>query len=258
MQAMVDNMNFSSFVKDTYILAQKCDGNTYKHALCRSNNNSSAICPNCDSKLIKLLQLDMSDPQLSLSKLFSNIIVIYYCFRCAIIEAPFYYKIRSDYGVEILDYKKNLPGYSPSWLGNGPFEEWEQLEYYPEVPLQLNKASDDQSRYLLAHFLNRRIDINLVDNSLQHYLCNERYDDDEYLPQLRNIIGGIPFLQYIWEFAPFICPQCGENMPFLLTIGEPYIDCNGNEVSYTGELVQIVSAFCSKCNVVGVAHENWY
>ena len=100
-------------------------------------------------------------------------------------------------------------------------------------------------KFLLARYLYNRIDVKLIDSELSKYI-DDCGNYDKYLPDIRYLLGYIPLLNYLWELDEFVCPCCQSEMPFLSTIDDEYTDSNGNIVNFTGEMISIISAFCTK------------
>jgi len=208
-----------------------------------------ACCPNCKLPLIRLLQLDMLD-----RKIGDNIAIpiqyipILYCFRCDLIDEPFYYRMNDDSTISIVKYKEQISSRIHTW---GYIDESKLPVYYPEVMISLTELSCEEQYLLLASYLSDYIDISFLPELLNI--------SKTYLQKFTNIInhqiGGIPFLPQGW--TEFLCPICDKQMKFLASIADEYVDNEHKIVSFTYEDIQVQSAICPDCRVIGVNHINW-
>jgi hypothetical protein len=189
----------------------------YEHVLCGLEQRN--VCPNCDKPLLRVMTLDTRDQRLCCTHVPVDRLSLYFCWRCNVAQAPFYYRLLTRGRIEILMY------------GRGGVEEGFPFSNYP------------------LGFPECAVTLAAMPSSVQERLIriNEGLISDAQWARPRHQVGGVPFLFQYSGMLALKCAVCHNVMPFLATI----CDDTGTGQSFTGNRsVQMVFHFCRRCVVV--------
>lgn len=230
---------FTTFIPQGYLI-DFCDHtDSYQHYFCGPHETKGAFCPNCDKPLLRILNIDLTDPRLLLTKVRFSMLPLFFCWTCYLSIERFYYRVTSD-GIEILSY------------GKGRFEQESSYGIpYSDYPLFF-----DGTDIILTPLTEEHQNFNSFCNEFQHdphnpekkEQFNEFVKNNEEFYAIYHQIGGEPlFPVQIWETWYMKCPVCTREMPFFASIGDYCLDPRG----FTSSTVHLVYVYCKHCNVVG-------
>jgi len=241
---------------------------SYRHVFCGPNEISGAWCPNCNKPLLKLLDLDTSDPRLELGSGTPLRLPLLYCWTCNICEIaksayfagvgdmdidwfvspsyldltmlvrlpanekthglPFMYKLFESGSVELIQYGKGGCTGMFPYGGDYPLS-------FPGVRASLYKISDEVAEAIYAE--------NRQDESMEYI-----FRDHNELSETRHQVGGEPLLIQKDIDLTMVCPSCGKLMPRFASIGDDNLDPRG----FVGDKwTQVIYHFCKQCQIVG-------
>lgn len=203
----------------------------FGHVFCGPHEIPGAWCPNCDKLLLRFLSLDTRDPRLGLQDKPFPFLHLLNCWTCNIAHDPLFYRVNPDGGVSLIKY------------GMAGVEEDFPYEYYPRhfpgTPIQLVPLTEDEQLTICQ--INEGI-LEPFDTPFNTSLSCPTHQ-----------VGGEPWLvQSDWDCWKMDCPECGEEMPCLASIGDSNLLPRGfTENSY----VQFVFSYCPECDVVGALQQ---
>jgi hypothetical protein len=100
------NLEVPSIPKQGYGLVPAVGANQQAtHTFCGEHEIRNAQCPNCRLPLLLLLRLDASDRRLAFDSSKYSAIPLLYCWRCALAEAEFTYRVEQADKIEILSMR---------------------------------------------------------------------------------------------------------------------------------------------------------
>ncbi len=216
---------FQPLIPQGYAIEASASGGEYAHTLCGPQAIPGAACPNCARPLLCQLNLDLRDPRLGLQHEPFTRLPLLYCWTCNIAYEPFFYRLRADHSVTLLQYGR----------GRGAVAfTFEQVPVsFPEQPVELVPVSEQQMHTIAC--LNRG---------------ETDFSSDEFTPPPEHQVGGFPLLEQGWEAYHLHCPACRRAMPFLAVIR------NGAFAAdiFTHGCIDIGYSYCPGCRVVGAVH----
>lgn len=218
----------SKLIDTNGLLAKFSKLNEYNHYLGGENKYIGADCPNCNKKLLKLIEYDLDDPLINIGVDIKKL-PLFYCWTCAVPDDDFVYKIKNEGVISILKYEKGS-GFEEDF----PYENYP--EYFPEQSILLHKMSEDEQRSIVDYHLG---------SERAFYELNETE-----LYSGSHQVGGYPFtFQGLHKNK---CIECKEEMLFLSTV----CDDAGSGRTFTDNCGVIVLFYiCIKCKNILVNHE---
>lgn len=208
-----------------FITASKSDASS-AHSLCGAQSIRGALSPNSGLPLLLVASLDLTDPRLKIPSPRLKTLHLLYSWTCPISDGEFTYR-ETDGGVQLLKYTAGPPH------KDFPYDRYPPA--FSRISAQLQQVDEHEQSVIRA--LNRREkDLIVLEEQFPH------------LAKPRSQVGGEPRLMQ-WPLPQRTCPECGEAMPLLATIG----DENGTPRGFTGNpFVQLLYFFCVPCGTVTV------
>lgn len=211
---------FVSLQNDTVRIDQE-----WHHIFCGPNDVLGAFCPNCQRSLLSLLSLDTRDHRLYFREAPFPRLSLMFCWTCELSQKLFYY-VQNAEGIDILEYRKGQS------YDDFPYEDYPL--YFPKANAMLEQIPTEDQEIIKR--LNR--------DAIDVWEVNRSRPD---LARPRHQVGGEPYLVQQNIEDEIRCLICGENMPFLATVGDQAPD----GMRFTGnEFVQVLFHCCRKCNLV--------
>jgi hypothetical protein len=202
------------------------------HEFCGPNDIPGAVCPNCNTPLLKLAVFSAADPVLALDPARTPCLPLLYCWTCAIPYGEFRYEIQSDGSVRVLTC---LGGYEGAFGVEGPYEGY--TGQFPLIRFSLEPQSEEERRLLRARF-----------NDAEGDISGELADP-------RHQVGGYPM---IYNPQADNCPQCSAEMPLFASIADNALGngyAKSAQESFTDNSgVQMIFLFCRGCSIVSAYH----
>ena len=195
------------------------------HYFCGDHRVSGADCPTCKKPLLRFLKVDMLDTRLYLESSPFEDLSLLYCWTCNIAQAPFYYQLKLDGGIDLLEYEKG------GTKNDFPYKNYPI--FFPGSHVRLDEITKDIQQ-----------DIILLNEGRKDE-CGEAVQSHK-LDRPKHQIGGVPF--FVQGLPKMKCLEGNEEMPFLASIADDTVDGKG----FTGNpFVQVIFHYCEKCHVVG-------
>jgi hypothetical protein len=202
----------------------------HRHVFCGAHDVAGAECPNCAKPLMRFLGLATDDPRLGLLGAPFATLSLFYCWRCPISSGMFFYWVRDDGSVSLVQYEEGRPEV------DFPYEAYP--DHFPAASARLVRVSTEDQALL---------------KSVNAGACDEaklqRNRPELIVP--RHQYGGEPLLVQRDTGYQVACPGCRSPMPFLASIGDACLDPRG----FVGnEFVQVLYHYCRECQVIGAFH----
>jgi hypothetical protein len=214
--SVLDNGYFIEVVESSDLSLTNVD------IFCGQHSINGGICPNCNKPLLRLLSLNVST---ILPSCPMDVLHFLFCWTCEIAQGVFSYKFTTN-AIEVLEYKVG------QIVLDFPYDNYPI--FFPEKRVQLIKIPRQFQKIIC--------DVN--SSTLDFWLASK------YVPQLVepcHQFGGEPYLVNIP--MSLICPICGIDMPFILSIS----DNSGTREGFTGnEYVQMIFHICVNCCIISV------
>jgi hypothetical protein len=195
--------------------------------MCGEHYTRGARCPNCRKPLLRFLRLDLSDEPFADVRLERESLDLFFCWTCNLSQAPFFYFLKTDDEIEIIDVKRG------GKTSDFPYKKYP--EHFPASSIQLERLLPEAQKIILD--LNRGTRAIVELERLWPDLCRPR-----------NQVGGIPFLMQGTSSAKLECPKCLGRMKQLASIADDEL------IGYNfanNPFVQVVYQICVQCKVVG-------
>lgn len=215
-----------------------CNSTTV-HMLCGEHHLRGAECPSCGEKLMQILQLDSTDPNVGLGDWGLPRLHLLWCWPCQAFSnhVPFSYKYSSENEIKVLTC-----GFSayPKITERFGFEMDQLLE---EFPYEGYPKSFPACRVRLESMMRADQDrlANAQQNGDQYYRLEQQLRDAF---ESRHQIGGIPFLA--WSLSR-VCPSCEGRLCLLASIKDANTDPRG----FTGNsAAYLIFALCTRCKII--------
>ena len=199
-------------------------GAHWSHYFCGPNLIAGADCPNCRKKLTLLVLLRTDDPYLHKLAPLAAQLPLLYCFRCALHEDLFYYRL-SGASVDILRCAEGPECPDQPYQG-AP----RQFAGCPAYLFELSQEAQDSIE---------RINREEIDSSdLPVHLKPLGYPAHQ--------VGGKPLLSNTYH-ETITCIGCGNTMQFLASIADECLQPMG----FTGDAgSQIMFHYCLACHII--------
>lgn len=194
-----------------------------QHVFCGA---ARAECPNCARPLLQYARLDAGDERLSLQALDAPELPLLFCWRCALAQAPFHYRLESGGTIALTRFER------------GPVEaDFPYPDYpaaFPAAPLRLVPVAPDDARIL------RFVREGVID-------ATEVWRTHPDLVAPRHHAASAP--QFLTAPPGLLCSTCTQPMRFLAGFGDANLDARG----FVGEeTVQVLFHLCAPCAEIGV------
>jgi hypothetical protein len=218
-------MKFPLLAGHSYTLQFDTNGDK-PHRFCGSHELEGGICPNCQTPLLRFMELDLSDPLLSdLQHLTASKLSLVFCWKCNVAQETFYYRQTADTSLELLEYGRE--GVESDF----PYEDYPL--FFPEKRFALLPLPTETLKKI--HSLNTGRLGRFTDDYIQY---------QEPIHQ----IGGQPILVQRNSSYRLSCCQCGKQMTFFCCIG----DACGDPRGFVGNpYVQVLYHQCAACRIIG-------
>ncbi|HEX2952175.1 MAG TPA: hypothetical protein VHV83_21790 [Armatimonadota bacterium] len=220
-------MSFATVVSQGYFVSYQRDHAQYRHTFCGEHHIPGAVCPNCQTSLLRILSIDLADPRFAAVSSHGDVLHLLFCWTCNISAEPFYYQIQDNGAVQLLAYGKD------GCVDDFPYEAYPT--YFPETPVDFSPI--DAAEQQILHALNTG---DLDEDDLD--------EEQEYLCAPQHQIGGEPYMidpEMLEE--EIACVSCHHPMRFLAAVA----DGNRDERGFTGNpYVQLLFFYCDTCNTI--------